>query len=447
MKKILMSVGLAATALSAMSNDEMAAKVEALEAQVKELRAAQEESTSSMVEEIASVKESLFAPADTYESFSSLGAAASKVYHAKSAVSIGGYGEYEYKKYTAFKNYDSDTANETRRKSEWNIVRFVPYIGFRFNDWIVMNTEIEFEDGGARSDNTKNYKYAIIEFSYLDFLIDEAFALRVGHVLVPMGLTNLNHEPVAYLTAERPTVETFIIPSTWHTNGVLAHGQTDGFEYYAGIVTSPDAGAFTEGRYLQQGRLGARQFTDDLGFVARGSYALGDGLDIGGSFFYGNSSVAQESRPGASTGVSGDADVTISMAEAHLAYRNRGFDIKAMAAYGGLSGDVEALREITGEAISDSVNGQYVTFGYDLLHGMGTSHRLYGVAEVERLDMDAEGAGEYPDNNRFMEYTGGLAYYPDPKVVVKADYWVRDYASAAKLADENAVTVQLGFIF
>ena len=447
MKKILTGMGAAATALFAMSDGEMAAKVEALEARVKALQSAQEESTSVMVEEIASVKESLFAPADTYESFSSLGAAASKVYHAKSAVSIGGYGEYEFKKYTDFKNYDSDTANETRRKAEWNIVRFVPYIGFRFNDWIVMNTEIEFEDGGARSDDAKNYKYAIIEFSYLDFLFDEAFALRVGHLLVPMGLTNLNHEPVAYLTAERPTVETLIIPSTWHTNGALAHGRLGGFEYYAGVVTSPDAGAFTEGRYIQQGRLGARQFTDDLGFVARGSYALGDGLDVGGSFFVGGSSVAEESRPGVSTGLSGDADVTVTIAEVHLAYRNHGSDIKAMAAYGGLSGDVEALRTITGEAISDGVNGQYVTFGYDLLHGTGSAHSLYGVAEVERMDMDAEGIGEYPDNNRFMEYTGGIAYYPDPKVVVKADYWMRDYASGAKLADENAVVVQLGFIF
>lgn len=447
MKKIVWSAALAATALSAMSNEEMAAKIESLEAQVKTLQSTQEETNSAMVEEIASVKESIFAPADTYESFSSMGVAASKVYHAKSAVSIGGYGEYEFKKYTSFKNYSSDTANETRRKAEWNIVRFVPYIGFRFNDWIVMNTEIEFEDGGARSDNTKNYKYAIVEFSYLDFLFDEAFALRVGHVLVPMGLTNLNHEPVAYLTVERPMVETYIIPSTWHTNGLLAHGRVDDFEYYAGVVTSPDAGGFVEGRYIQQGRLGARQFTDDLGFVARGTYAFGGGLDVGGSFFVGGSSVAEESAPGVSTGLSGNADVTITMGEAHLSYRNHGFDIKAMAAYGGLSGEVEELRQITGKAISNAVNGQYLTLGYDLLHHVATSQQLYAVGDIEHLDMDMEGVSTYPDNNRFFEYTAGLAYFPDPKVVIKADFWMRDYASAAKLADESAVEAQVGFIF
>ena len=447
MKKTLFSLCCAAAMASAATNEALQQQIDELKTQIAEIQNNNDEQSEALVEEIMGLKDEIYAPVDTYESFSSLGVAASKVYNSKSAVSIGGYGEYEFKKYSDFKNYDSDTANETRRKSEWNIVRFVPYIGFRFNDWIVMNTEIEFEDGGARSDDTKNYKYAIIEFSYLDFLIDDAFALRVGHVLVPMGMTNLNHEPVAYLTAERPMVETLIIPSTWHTNGVLVHGRIKGFEYYAGMVTSPDAGGFIEGRYIQQGRLGARQFTDDLGFVARGTYNLGDGLNVGGSVFYGNSSVAEETRPGASTGLVGDADVTITMAEMHMQYRNHGLDIKAMAAYGGLGGDIDALRDITGEAISNAVNGQYVTVGYDLIGSLGSAQQLLAVAEVERLDMDAEGVGVYPDNNRFFEYTAGLAYYPDPKVVLKADYWTRDYAEAAKLADESAITMQIGFIF
>ena len=447
MKKMLMALCAASAVFAAESNEALQQQIDSLKQEVAQMKSSAAQNNDAMLEEMVTLKDAIFSPVDTYESVTSLGVAASKVYHSKSAVSIGGYAEYEYKKYTAFKNYDDETANETRRKSEWNIVRFVPYIGFRFNDWIVMNTEIEFEDGGARSDDTRNYKYAIIEFSYLDFLLDEAFSLRVGHILVPMGLTNLNHEPVAYLTSERPTVETLIIPSTWHTNGLLAHGRVLGTEYYAGVITSPDAGGFIEGRYIQQGRLGARQFTDDLGFVARLSYDAYTGLDIGGSVFYGNSSVAEETRPGVSTGVTGDADVSIRMVEGHVTYRDHGFDVKAMAVYGRLAGDVEALRAITGEAISDGVNGQYITLGYDVLHSFGTAQQFYGVAEVERLNMDAEGVGEYPDNNRFLEYTAGLAYYPDPKVVLKADYWMRDYAEQARLADEEAVTVQIGFIF
>jgi hypothetical protein len=448
MKKKVWGLCLASSLLTAENNEELLKRVDALSAEVEAMKARQQEQSDSFVEEIGNLRDALFAPAETYESFSSMGEAASKVYHSKSAVSIGGYGEYKYKKYIDFKNYDDDAANETRRKSEFNIVRFVPYIGFRFNDWIVMNTEIEFEDGGARSDNTKNYKYAIVEFSYLDFLFDEAYALRVGHVLVPFGLVNLNHEPVAYLTSERPTVETLIIPSTWHTNGVLLHGKTGAFEYYAGVVTSPDAGSFVEGRYIQQGRLGARQFTDDLSFVARAAYDLGGGLNLGASLFYGGSSVLEENKPGDSTGHTGDAEVTMTMAEIHATYQNHGFDIQTLAVYGGLDGDVDALPGNTGdERISGRVNGQYLTVGYDLLNTFSTSQQLFAVADVERLDLDADGKTLYPDNHRFMEYSGGVAYFPDPKVTVKADYWVRDYGSDAMLADESAFTATIGFIF
>ncbi|MBN2815184.1 MAG: hypothetical protein JXQ67_00765 [Campylobacterales bacterium] len=444
MKKIVLSVVTVASLSMAATNEELYQEIQTLKQEMQAMKQEQEQTNASLLDEVANVTMS---SSEKYESFSSLGQAASKVYHSNSTVSIGGYGEYKFKKYKDFKNYASTTANETRNKAEYNIVRFVPYIGFKFNDWVVMNTEIEFEDGGARSDNEKNYKYAIVEFSYLDFLIEEEFALRVGHILTPFGLTNLNHEPVSFLTTERPVVEIWIIPSTWHTNGLLAHGKIEDFEYYAGIITSPDAGGFTEGRFIQQGRLGARQFTDDVSFVARASYNVTPALNVGASFMYGGSTVQSESRPGVTTGNSSDAEITMMMAEAHLSYKENGFDIQALATYGSLGGDVTQLSSDIGQSISESVNGQYITFGYDVLSSFSTTHKLYGVAEVERLDMDATGVTQYVDNNRFYDYTGGIAYYPDPKVVIKADYSVRDYGVDARLADEQAFTMSAGFIF
>lgn len=441
MKKIVLSVAVCSSLMFGATNEELTHEVELLKAQMSQMQQSQE----SMIDEMAS---SQYFDGNEYESFSSMGGAASKVYYSKDALSIGGYGEYKLTKYIDYKNYASTSANETKNKLETNIVRFVPYIGFKFNDWIIMNTEIEFEDGGSRSDGEKNYKYAIVEFSYLDFLIDKTFALRVGHVLTPMGLTNLNHEPVAFLTTDRPAVETLIIPSTWHVNGLLAHGDIEGFEYYAGFVNSPDAGGFTQGRFIQQGRQGARVFSDDFSFVSRLSYDLLEGMNIGGSFLYGKSSVATESKPGTPSGVSSDAKVDITMAEAHLTYKNKGWHIHALSSYGGLEGDLAALRSATGEEISQSVNGQYLTLGYDILPWLSkTSQNLYLFGEVERLDMDASSDTTYVDNNRFMEYTAGLSYFPDPKVTLKADYKMRDYGEAAKLSDENTFSFVVGFIF
>jgi len=309
-----------------------------------------------------------------------------------------------------------------------------------------MNTEIEFEDGGARSDGTKSYKYAIVEFSYLDFLFDEKYNLRLGHVLVPFGNINLNHEPTSFLTSDRPIVENFIIPSTWHTNGALMFGEMNKFNYYAGIITSPDASKFNYGaatdanqfvsnRFIQQGRLGAKQTTDDLSFVTRFGYDAQPGLNIGTSLYYG------ESKDDLTK-----ADVSMSMAEMHVSYKNNGFDVQALAVMGNLGGDYKKLNN-TNNKIAGSVNGQYITLGYDVLTKQKTSQKLYLVGEVERLDMDVDSETLFVDNNRFNEYTMGLAYFPDPKVVIKAEYNLRDYASGATLEDEKAIAASVGFIF
>jgi len=435
MKKIVMSLAICSSLVLGASNDELAKELELLKLQIKEMQSSQEATNESILDEISNVTGTSTAK---YESYSSLGEGASKVYHTNNEVSIGGYGEYRYKKYSGYKNTTSDIYNNNLNKGEFNIVRFVPYIGFKFNDWIVMNTEIEFEDGGARSDDTKNYKYAIVEFSYIDFLISDSFALRIGHILTPMGLINLNHEPTSFLTTDRPAVETYIIPSTWHTNGILAHGKVDDLEYYAGVITSPDSDHFgdAESRFIQQGRLGARQFTDSFSFVARVTYNVGDGLNVGGSAMFGQSE-------GSESGV----DTTVSMAEIHASYKNHGFDIQALATFGELGGDVSELSTEDDVSIAQSVNGQYITVGYDLLSMLKFNHKGYLFGEVERLDMDANSDTQYVDNNRFFEYTVGFSYFPDPKVVLKTDYKLRDYGSNAKLEDEKSFNFGVGFIF
>ncbi len=441
MKKTVLGLGICSSVVFGITNEELLNEMKLLKQELQEIKSTQ----SSIVDEMAKEE---YLNGEEYESFSSMGGAASKVYYSKDALSLGGYGEYKATKYTNYKNYNTTMANNTRNKLETNIVRFVPYIGFKFNDWIIMNTEIEFEDGGARSDGEKNYKYAIVEFSYLDFLIDKSFAIRAGHILVPMGLINLNHEPVSYLSTDRPTVESYIIPSTWHTNGILTHGKIDNLEYYAGMIISPDAGGFTEGRFIQQGRTGAKVFSDDFSFVGRLSYDLFDGLNIGASFLYGNSSATKESKPGTSTGINSNARVTITIAELHATYKKENWNIQTIATYGALGGDVAQLSNSVSQEISKSVHGEYLNIGYDILPWFfKSSQNLYTFVEIEHLNMDASSDTTYTDNNHFMEYSAGLSYFIDPKVVLKADYKIKDYASQAKLADENSFAFALGFIF
>ena len=104
-----------------------------------------------------------------------LGAAASKVYFSKNPLSIGGYGEVIYQ--------------DPRGGSTGNLsdnYRFVPYFSYRFSDKIIFNSEVEFEHTNE----------VAVEFSYLDFLLSPELSVRLGHVLVPIGMTNLKHERV-----------------------------------------------------------------------------------------------------------------------------------------------------------------------------------------------------------------------------------------------------------
>lgn len=104
--------------------------VEALKQEVKELR----EITQTLIDETSDLKTGFnYTTVDTTKSHSGLGSAASKVYYSKSPLSIGGYGEMYY----------AHTSNDGSANSDViDVYRFVPYIGYKFSDKIILNVEI-----------------------------------------------------------------------------------------------------------------------------------------------------------------------------------------------------------------------------------------------------------------------------------------------------------------
>ncbi|MEK7846798.1 MAG: hypothetical protein AAB257_07545, partial [Nitrospinota bacterium] len=150
----------------------------AQEDRVREL----EKKVDVLVEEIEKMK--LGAVAEPkYESFMGLGPAASKVYGVEKGLSIGGYGEVFYNNY-----------QHSSKKDFADAARFILYGGYKFNDWIIMNTELEFEHAGIGNSGTTTVKDSAnathstsakepevyTEFSYLDFLLSKGFNIRTG---------------------------------------------------------------------------------------------------------------------------------------------------------------------------------------------------------------------------------------------------------------------------
>src|SRR3972149_6449049 len=107
-----------------------------------------------LTEEIEKIKLGAVAEPE-YKTFMGLGPAASKVYGVEKGFSIGGYGE------TIYQNYRHPSIKDFA-----DAYRFILYGGYKFNDWILMNTELEFEHAGIGNSGSKEPEvYA--EFSYL----------------------------------------------------------------------------------------------------------------------------------------------------------------------------------------------------------------------------------------------------------------------------------------
>jgi hypothetical protein len=453
MKKLLLIPVLAA-ALSAADDASLAEEVERLKKALQTLQNEQESYNETLLEELSSLKETIETPELAKDTrVSGLGISASKVYRSREKLSIGGYGEMYLRKMTAGSaNYD---APHLADNYESNILRFIPYIGYKFNDWIIMNTELEWENGGANPHKDEGYNYAIVEFTYIDFLLDPAYNLRVGHLLVPMGNINLNHEPTQFLTTDRPTVEKLIIPSTWHTNGTLVYGDIGSWHYQAGFVTAPDVAGFEQGTFIKGGRGGGKQNTDDLGAVARFDYQGIPGLNIGVSAFYATSGSRVENAE----------EHTMTLWDLHVDYRAGRLELRGVVTAGSLDGNdlsymSAADRDTTyfNSRVASGVFGAYVTAGYDIMPVLssGSANRLMAFVQYETLDMDANddavfdagtATASQADDQAWNEYVVGLDYFPDPNFVIKGDLKTVDYQSASLLKDEQFATLSLGYIF
>ena len=208
------------------------------------------------------------------------GPAASKVYKVRQGVSVGGYGEVLYENFAGETEGDVPAGLSDRLDA----LRAIVYVGYKFSDKILFNSELEFEHGSTEDDGSVS-----IEFAYLDYRFSPRFGVRAGLLLPPMGFINEVHEPPAFLGARRPETERQIIPSTWRESGIGVFGGTESVNYRAYLVNGFDAAGFSAGGLRDGRQNGSEAAAENFGLVGRVDYTGVLGLTVGTSAYLGNS--------------------------------------------------------------------------------------------------------------------------------------------------------------
>lgn len=326
----------------------------------------------------------------------------------QSPTSLYGYGEM---------HFNSPKGGER----EIDFHRFVIGIAHQFNSWISLHSEVDFEHG---------FIEPYIEYAYLDFMLNPAINLRAGSVLVPMGFTNEFHEPTTFFSVERPLVDSRIIPTTWPEGGVGIFGTPiPGLRYRLYLISGLDATAgfdgatgFSAGSGLRGGRHKVAEApAEDLGVTGRIEYTGLPGVRLGASAY----------RAGADQGKIPDAKVVVTMWDVDAQLRFAGFDIQGIYVKTTID-DVAAVNAANGftgnQSIGEEMFGWYLTLGYHLAAMMPEGHDLVPFIRYEQLNTQEQVPSGFASNpaNEQEVMTTGLAYYPDERVVVKADYQIID---------------------
>jgi len=403
-------------------------------AQVKEL----EQQVETLSKELERTRIGPAAQPAAAASVHGLGPAASKVYGVERGVSIGGYGEVLYT------DPDSrlDDGSAGGEKATLDLVRGVFYFGYKFNDTILFNSELEIEHA-TTGEGAEERGEVSLEFAYLDFRIREGFNVRAGLVLVPVGLVNERHEPPIYLGAKRPEVERLLLPSTWRENGAGIFGDLGPVAYRVYLVAGLNAAGFTAEGIREGRQQGSQSLAEDLALTGRLDWTIRPGLLVGASAFVGDSGQGAETPAG--DGIGG----RIELWDLHAEWTWRGLQVRGVAT-GTRIADVEAINLANGLAgdagVGEVIRGGYAEVGYDVLAPFTLDPELIPYVRYEELNTQQRVPAGFTANpasdRRVLTY--GIAYKPIPQVVVKVDFQdTRDEAGTG-LDEFHAA---LGFLF
>ena len=376
----------------------------------------------------------------------------------KSKLSVGGYGEvaysrhfysdnlYRYKNVSAYKD---DPSN-----GQFDIPHAVIYLGYDFGKGWTLGTEIEFEHTGTGAateiDTDEGGEYEIEnekggEVELEQFWINKEFApwanIKLGHILVPVGLNNAYHEPLNFFTVYRPEGEDCILPSTWHDTGVSLWGNYGKWRYELMMVAGLNALQYTRDGWIHDGAGSAWEFkpANKYGFAFRVDYYAMPGLRLGLSGYYGQAMHNSSPNDLENSTNYGSVKCHTYVGSFDFTFKKYNWIVRGQADYGYVS-DTPKLNSAKSTYASTApydvtrVGKNAVAIGIEAGYNLfalfnktrDQEHKLYLFGRFDFYDSQITAAGVASnDYTRKRVWTGGINYYPIKQIVLKADYSYR----------------------
>ncbi|MBU3856700.1 MULTISPECIES: hypothetical protein [Bacteroides] len=372
----------------------------------------------------------------------------------KSRFTIGGYGEAAYSRNFFSDNYLRYTDAEKYRNSNSKHGRFdlphvVLFFGYDFGKGWTMGTEIEFEHGGTESaveiedEEGGEYESEIErggEVALEQFWIQKSFCrqfnIKIGHMIVPVGGTNMHHTPTEFFGVYRPAGENTILPCTWHETGVSIWGQAGDWRYEAMLMPGLDSDRFGRENWIKDGAASPYEFK--IGNSIAGAFRIDNfsvpGLRLSLSGYVGNSFNNHLTEPKA-----GYKDIkgTVGIGAFDFHYNAHNWVVRGNFDYGHLS-DADAITAVNKKyrddapspkqnVASDAIAGG-IEAGYDIFSQISKmrqkEQKFYVFARYDYYDSMHKMAGNVLKYDWCSRHriAAGINYYPMKEIVIKGEY-------------------------
>jgi hypothetical protein len=385
--------------------------------------------------------------------------------------SLSGYGAMNY--------YNFDWQTDSVKRNGIDNERFILDFGYRWNDKLRLNAEIEFEHGGTgiavefdRFEEFGEFEFdvskggeVLLEQMNIAFQLHKNINLKVGRVKVPFALMFNRDEPTDYPTAVNSEMETQILPENWTENGFLLQGNfgknKQAWQYHIALVNGLDGTAFNSANWIKRGN--QRRFemvnAENFALCARLDYRPNPDFLVGISA-YGSNTTNNRPKP--------DLKVAtpIGLGEIHFYYKKNPIWLSGILFYG-ILGNSEALSN-QNRNISNALNvkrtpvgaaaiGSFVELGTMLTGNNGLISKAIKsdcllFARADYYDTQAATEGLIFNNPRWerFSWTLGTVYKIIKQVHLKAQYTNRTVGAPAPTSvngGRHEKTFVAGFAF